>query len=96
MKRYTTKQEGWRENECTLTVHVDCELGEAGTVRRYWAPDGGGYVREIDDQRPGILGRQVCYDLDRSGDTLWWHGSEPIVDLIRREARAALRRRASD
>ena len=54
----------------------------------YWAPSGGGYVRDVTTQ-PGTLGRQVCEGLSYMGNTLLWAPSHgPLVKLIRREYHA--------
>lgn len=58
-------------------------------VAEYWAPLGGGYVREVTDARPGTLGSQVCDRLASTGPTLWCSG--PLARLIRVEMRALVR-----
>ncbi len=64
--------------------------------REFWAPAGGGYVREIDAEHPGTLGRQVCEGLHHMGNTLSWDPrSGPLSRLIQKEnakARAKARR----
>lgn len=50
---------------------------------RFWAPDGGGYVRDVTRQ-PGTLGQQVY---DRRGErnaTLSWSGRGTLARCIRR------------
>jgi hypothetical protein len=56
-------------------------------IRQFWVPAGGGYVREVDDDHPGMLGRQVTARLGTRGYTI---GSLPngLLDLIRREYRS--------
>jgi hypothetical protein len=79
------------DNRCSITWRD-------GTVTTYWAPDFGGYVRDI-SRHPGTLGQQVGDGLAHSGNMLMWRGPRPLVDLIRREYRALRReeaRRASE
>jgi len=58
--------------------------------RTYWAPLGGGYVRDVTDA-PGTLGPQVCDRLLSMGNTLSWDPSSgPLSLLIRREHRRFL------
>lgn len=59
-------------------------------TRTYWCPDAGGYVREIDDDHPGTLGRQVCDCLDHMGSTLT--ASERTLARVIRRERARERR----
>lgn len=74
-------------NRCILSFEVDGKRVE----REYWCPDGGGYVRQISEGRPGTLGRQICDGLSGSGSTLSWPATRPLAILIRRELRARLR-----
>lgn len=63
-----------------------------GDTRTYWAPGTGGYVRDVTHQ-PGTLGRQVCDGLATMGTTLSWNPANgPLVNLIRAEHRAGLRK----
>ena len=79
-------------NRCKLTEHDDDKYH----VTTYWAPNEGGYVRDVSLQ-PGTLGRQVCYGLTYLGDTLTWvPGHERLVDLIRRERRREKRQERGD
>jgi hypothetical protein len=71
-----------------VTVQTD------GEFHQYWAPSGGGYIREISSDRPGTLGQQVCRRLHSTGDCLEYvPGYASVGDIIRRERRA---RRAED
>lgn len=56
-----------------------------------WAPATGGYVRY--ETHHGD--KQLCDRLSRLGSTLFWDGTYPLIDLVRREYRAmrAARRR---
>ena len=65
-----------------------------GQTREFWCPDSGGYVREIDDDHPGTLGKQVSYSLGYTGDMLW-SDARCLADDIRAARRrelAAMRR----
>ena len=55
-------------------------------VRQFWVPPGGGYVREVDAQHPGVLGQQVCVKLANRGSTLS-ADRKGLLGLIRREYR---------
>jgi len=81
------------DNRCVL--HGTNEEGEPVAVT-YWAPDGGGYVRRVSDRNPGQFGQQVCDRLEGLGSTLEWSGKRPLVELIRAEARAAVRAAAAE
>jgi hypothetical protein len=59
--------------------------------RRFWAPPGGGYVREVTAARPGTLGQQVCAGLAHMGGTLSVKTPADLLPLIRREWQAAKR-----
>lgn len=76
--RYRVVADG--DNRATLHLR-------GGSVRHYWAPSRGGYVRQIDERHPGTLGWQVCDGLAGSGSTLTWSPGRPLADVIRREAR---------
>lgn len=58
-----------------------------GCTFEYWTPLNGGYVRELSDNRPGTLGRQVCDYLANTGSTLWRSEATPLVDIVKREYR---------
>ena len=64
--------------------------------REFWASPSGSYVREIDEQHPGTLGRQVCSRLASMGDTLWLDEGRQLIDLIRREYHKAARQAKAD
>ena len=72
-------------NRCTL--RYEDEYGNQ-IERDFFAPAGGGYVRE-DWSNP----RQVCERLSGGGATLVWSPKRDatLADLIRRERREALR-----
>jgi hypothetical protein len=70
--------------------YADCYTGEI-IEREFWAPSGGGYVREIDAAHPGTTGRQVCELLEGVGPTLYWGGHGRLIDVVRREYRAMRR-----
>lgn len=74
--------------ECDEVVlrYVDALLGEK-VVIRFWAPPGGGYVRQVTRDRPGALGDQVCIGLSRRGPTLVVASRDQLLPLIRREWR---------
>jgi|GEM_PF-5423122 len=59
-------------------------------TRTYWVAPAGGYVREVTDDRPGILGHQVCAGLSHGGYTLE-STRAGLLALIRRELRRARR-----
>lgn len=73
-------------NECTLSY--DDPLTGDRVTREFWAPHGGGYIRDVTHQ-PGTLGEQVCARLARRGSTLRWHPEQglTLADTIRREYR---------
>jgi len=58
-------------------------------IREFWVPPGGGYVREIDNIRPGTLGRQVCRFLEHRGSTLSCD-EDRLLHVIRREYRRSI------
>lgn len=41
-----------------------------GKTFEFWAPDAGGYIRLVSDNRPGNLGQQICEGGGCSGHTL--------------------------
>jgi len=89
-RRYTITGD---DNRCTLTYSPDADRlwgHEDGPAERtYWAPDGGGYVRDTTHQ-PGTLGSQVCNEMASMGHTLHWGNIYwPLADLIRHEVRKA-------
>jgi len=89
--RARVTQNGGYENRCTLV----CEDEDGAELTRdFFAPEGGGSVRE-NWESP----RQVCEGLSGGGATLEWDPTRgPLVGLIRRERRAGLaadRRRGS-
>lgn len=88
-RRYTVTAE--EPDRATLTVLADGPLGDAGQTREFWMPDGGGYVRETSERRPGTLGLQVCGGLSGSGSTLYLSEGGNLTRLIRREAALAWR-----
>jgi hypothetical protein len=55
-----------------------CGLEVGDIAENYYAPAGGGYVRDSNN-------RQVCEKLYLRGSTLKWSGTFPLIDLIRRE-----------
>lgn len=78
--RAAIRQDG---NEVVLRC-IDPDSGER-VERRFWAPQSGGYVREVSDGKPGTLGQQVCDGLAHRGNTL--HVSDPsqLIALIRQQ-----------
>lgn len=79
-----------QDNRATVTVLVDGIAWTEG-VLEFWAPADGGYVRHITDERPGLLGSQVCRRMGSMGSTLIWYPSYgPLVALIQREMRLAM------
>lgn len=53
--------------------------------REFWSPIHGGYVRQIDANHPGYLGRQVCKGLRLEGTTLSCGEGQSLETVIRRE-----------
>lgn len=82
MRRYRIK--ALTDNNVVLTDRA------TGITTEYWCPNGGGYVREIDEDHPGTLGRQVCDGLLPRGSTLSC-GPGGLLNAIRAEARVAYR-----
>jgi hypothetical protein len=64
--------------------------------RRFWCPQGGGYVREVTDIRPGTLGQQVCDGLAYRGSALAVRSRDDLLPLIRRQWHAAKQAAARD
>ena len=84
------------DNECALTTDRDEWDGGGRETTTFWAPPGGGYVRDTTSQ-PGTLGRQVCDGLQGSGDCLSWSPRMgALVGLIRREYRVSRREDARE
>lgn len=80
------------ENECAVHHAVD-EYGdtiEEPRVEIYWAPLGGGYIRET-THKPGTTGSQVCDGMASCGPTLMWWPEHRLSETIRRETRAFYR-----
>jgi hypothetical protein len=78
------------DNRAIITVSDGLHTIEA----HYWAPMGGGYVRETTTDRPGTLGSQVSRDgLYHAGHMLTWSGSGTLAAVIRGEVRRAAGRR---
>jgi hypothetical protein len=75
----------WRTEAGTVCLRWEDDFGH-DTVREFWAPSNGGYVREIDNQHPGTLGVQVCDRLAHSGYTLSAR-PDTLERVIRREYR---------
>lgn len=70
--------------------------GDTRVTREFWAPSGGGYVRELSGGRCGYEGEQVCELLKHRGCTLEYAPGGKLDKIIRREYRrkqAALRSR---
>ena len=82
-RRYTTTRDDL--GTVILRVHADCALGNAGDVRRFTARPGG-YVFEWS----AVDCWQVCGALCHHGVTLSAREGD-LLDVIRREARRALR-----
>lgn len=86
----------YRDGSYVVLVDRDEAYGDEWR-RRFWVPEGGGYVREIlSSDRPGMLGQQVCEHLHHLGTTLS-STREHLPALIlaeyrRREAEAAVER----
>jgi hypothetical protein len=76
----------WQTASGTVCLRDKDDMGES-IVREFWVPPSGGYLREIDDQHPGTLGRQVSQRLGRLGHMLS-SDREGLLGLIRREYRA--------
>ena len=49
-----------------------------------WAPSTGGYVRYETPRGD----KQLCARLAPGGETLFWDGTYPLIDLVRREYKA--------
>ena len=62
-------------------------LPHGGRVLNLWAPSLGGYVREVSDSRPGILGQQVSVHLAHSGEMMYLPKGSDLTDMVRRAAR---------
>lgn len=75
-----------------LVSYDDAYTGERIT-REFFCPADGGYVRESDEKR---LYPQVCDKLASRGATLRSPSRAALVDIIRREWRAAQRAEARD
>jgi len=89
-KKYRITNENEWHNECTM--HISADEGNSAYTRYFWAPDDGGYVYEVFENRPGTSGQQVCDDLCSTGATLRWAGGSPLIRLIRYEAKRRYRR----
>ena len=68
--------------ELTITGHHRdiCQDFE----RTFWIPPGGGFVREVTPDKPGVLGKQVCSGLAHTGSTLTATDAN-FASTIRRE-----------
>ena len=66
-------------------------LKTAGETRIFWVQSSGGYVREIDNEHPGTLGRQVSDCLGYTGDMLRATPAT-LAAVIRAARRRELRR----
>ena len=88
MKRRSLIELGYNK----VQMKIPAEDGDI--IRVFWADSAyddkkegyiykGGYVYDI-THNPGTSGRQVCIGLSGNGDTLWWSGKEPLINLIRR------------
>ena len=78
----------WQTSDGSIRLRYTDDFGDT-SVREFWVPSGGGYVREVDTKRPGTLGAQVCERLESRGNTLS-ATRETLLDLIRREYRRAM------
>ena len=76
------------EMEYTITGHdrVTC----TDFTRTFWIQPGGGYVRELEPGKPGILASQVCIGLAHTGLTL--SATEDTLRSIIKRERARERR----
>lgn len=63
-------------NEVGLT-HYD-NISDVVHAEYFTAPSCGGYVRNR-------TGKQVCENLSSIGNTLYWSGEYPLINLIRKE-----------
>ena len=61
------------------------DMGEE-SIREFWVPSRGGYIREISESQPGTLGTQVCEMLGMRGYTLS-ASPDTLESVIRREYR---------
>lgn len=72
-------------NHATLEYDEIEPWGTVHHTREFWAPEGGGYVRELQEGRPGTLSPQVCAGLRGTGSTLVLFDGCSMADLIRDE-----------
>jgi hypothetical protein len=73
-----------RQDGAEVVLRCQDEMTGERIERRFWAPPGGGYVREVTAQRPGALGAQVTTGLGRMGGTLMVLTPDELLPLIRR------------
>jgi hypothetical protein len=73
--RTKIKSTDWHRVTITFTRPYD----DRPITYNLFAPIDGGYVRYEGTNS------QICERLARTGDTLYWHGATPLVDLIRYE-----------
>jgi hypothetical protein len=64
---------------------------EGAAPLHFFCPDGGGYVRLESDDRPGTLGRQICYGGNLTGNTVTASDFADFARECRRWYRAARR-----
>lgn len=71
-----------------VCLRTEDQMGDT-VIRQFWVAPGGGCVREIDEQHPGTMGRQVCVGLVGVGYTLT-ATPDTLIDVIRSEYRRAI------
>jgi hypothetical protein len=80
----------WATESGTVCLRHEDEFGHGSdSIREFWVPTHGGYVYEVKGANHGVLGRQVCRRLSRTGSTLW-ATPETLIDVIRTEYRKAV------
>lgn len=70
-----------------VCIKYECHISGDIITDEFSAPIAGGYVRFAN-------GSQVCDKLRCRGNTLYWSGEAPLINLIRREY-SAMRRQQS-
>lgn len=70
------------------TSPTTCVMSIKGRNIWFWMPAGGGYVREVTERRPGILGQQVSTTLCGSGEMMHLPAGADLTTAIRRAARS--------
>ena len=88
MTTFNENRRTWQTSDGSIRLRYTDDFGDT-SVREFWVPSDGGYVREVDTQHPGTLGAQVCQRLESRGSTLS-STRAALLDLIRREYRRAM------